>query len=380
MKRGLYHFLGTGLLALAWPLAYSVSSTAAQAPLVGAIRWDAWVGDKGAPAFQHGLWNEAALSDPKFHDRVPFYGCIQEGGKVEARCVTQATLDAEIAYAKGTLDYWAFLAYPPWASDGPMNTALALYLSSTHKAEVNFCVILNGRQWWDHLDTYVGYFKEPCYQRVLGNRPLVYLFSVEKLLRQPLGSWPNGRQALARLTAASVAAGLGEPYYVIMDFKPEQAANNLKELNAHAISSYCLHGDGLGAPYQALAASTEKKWDAFKATGKPVVPVCMAGWDPRPRIAHPVYDKWASHYGKGYWYQMGSPAEVAAHIGQALKWNAENPQAAEINTVIVYNWNEFTEGGWLCPTLKSGDDRLRAIRKLRQRAGNAIDSKSNRKP
>ena len=33
-----------------------------------------------------------------------------------------------------------------------------------------------------------------------------------------------------------------------------------------------------------------------------------------------------------------------------LNWNRQNRDTFKCNTVIFYAWNEFTEGGWICPT------------------------------
>lgn len=41
-----------------------------------------------------------------------------------------------------------------------------------------------------------------------------------------------------------------------------------------------------------------------------------------------------------------------------------NPEAGEAGAVIIYAWNEFDEGGWICPTLSEGTARLDAIRKV----------------
>ncbi len=40
------------------------------------------------------------------------------------------------------------------------------------------------------------------------------------------------------------------------------------------------------------------------------------------------------------------------------------PPGCRGNAVIIYAWNEFDEGGWLCPTLYGGTERLDAIREI----------------
>jgi hypothetical protein len=83
-----------------------------------------------------------------------------------------------------------------------------------------------------------------------------------------------------------------------------------------------------------------------------VVPLVNAGWDGRPRD-YP-----------GAWYEQATPSEVADAVKAALDWNRENPKTARAQTVLVYAWNEYDEGGWLCPTKTEGDARLKALREM----------------
>lgn len=105
-------------------------------PVIGVIRWDAWVGDLAS----YGQEIEVTLSPNHWHYRLPFYGVELGPDLVQARCTTQDVVDQEIAYAKaGGIDYFAFLTYD---EDIPLSLGIKLYLSSTHKTDVNFCVIM----------------------------------------------------------------------------------------------------------------------------------------------------------------------------------------------------------------------------------------------
>jgi hypothetical protein len=90
------------------------------------------------------------------------------------------------------------------------------------------------------------------------------------------------------------------------------------------------------------------------------------GWDPRPLVEHPV--SWSARDPDG-WAQPGTPGELAAHLARALAWTARYPAAAEASAVLVYAWNGFAEGGWLCPTLREGTARLDALRPILARRG-----------
>ena len=338
--------------------------------VIGAIRWDVWVGDLGvADGFQHGLWNEAALSPEKFHDRIPFYGEVLAPDKIQARFTGQEVMDKEIAYAVGALDYWAFLDYPAWsAGTAPMHTALDLYLKSVHKRDLNFCIILNQREWWQHLDVYLGYFKEASYQKVFGDRPLVYCFvSGVSTNRQVVDLLES---SLAKLAIKSLEQGTGDPYFVVMDFYAAQPDKAFKAGGFQAVSSYAHPMGANGDSYSRLARHAESNWDYFRRTDKPVIPTCMTGWDVRPRFETQVCPAWKKDYGDGpNWFQLGRPAEIAAHILKAVEWNQAHPAVNPANAVVIYNWNEFSEGGWLCPTFAEGDARLRAIERARKKLG-----------
>jgi hypothetical protein len=60
--------------------------------------------------------------------------------------------------------------------------------------------------------------------------------------------------------------------------------------------------------------------------------------------------------------------ECAQALKEALDFVAANPQACPANSVIIYAWNEFDEGGWLCPTLgangKPDTSRIEAVGKI----------------
>jgi hypothetical protein len=42
--------------------------------------------------------------------------------------------------------------------------------------------------------------------------------------------------------------------------------------------------------------------------------------------------------------------ELAAHLTGAFDYVAAHPERCEANTVIMYAWNEHSEGGFLCPS------------------------------
>ena len=333
--------------------------------LVGAIRWDAWHGR----ASEVGLTVEKTLAPAHWHYRLPFYGKVVGENAVEARGETQEVMDQEIAYAhEAGLDYWAFVIYP---EEHALSLGLKRYLSSERKSLVNFCLNLQGGweagggpgAWPEKVQRYVSYFKEPTYQTVLGGRPLAYLYSVEGLVGPGrFETWEDARAAFDQLRAGAKAAGVGNPYIAAQGWSPETLKEQAGKLGLDAIGAYASSGGAKAALYSALAAHTERWWEAFKATGCEVVPLVSAGWDMRPRIETPV--PWVKNGDIERYYEAPQPNELAAHLKRAIQWSEANPDVTKAQVVLIYAWNEFDEGGWLCPTLSEGTARLDALREV----------------
>jgi hypothetical protein len=317
--------------------------------LVGAIRWDAWVGDLNSA----GLEVEKTLGPEKYHFRLPFFANILGPDTVEIRGATQDIMDQEIAYAKaGGIDYWAFLWYPPGSG---LDDARNLYLSSSHKDDVKWSAILHGAFKIDtDLPYLVEQFKTSNYQKVQGNRPLIYLFT------------ENAGFSLKQINlirAKTMEAGLGTPYIVMMGWG-DYIADYADQYGADAIGSYSYPGTNTkdGIPYSQLADMEKDQWNSYKNTGKQVVLTVTTGKDKRPRYDNPV--SWEPNYQafQNMWVEQGTPEEIAAHLGDAVNWNNANPSATQANTVLIYAWNENDEGGWIVPTLFEIRDSGRPLR------------------
>jgi hypothetical protein len=351
----------------------AAASPALSAPLVGAIRWDAWVGDlptyNSAGPTAVGRQVERTLGPAHWRDRLPFYARELSADAVEVRGAGQAVVDQELAYAAAAgLDYWAFVWYPPGSG---LDTARRRYLASALRSRMAFCLI------YAHLTPFrtalrapgelLDAFGRPEYVRVLGGRPL--LFFMARAATVPTAAELAAlRRDLEAVRNAAVAAGAGNPYVVGMGGRPASVREVVDALGLDAASAYAEAGTG-GVAFAELARAAERRWDAFREAGQRVVPWVTTGWDPRPRVEHPV--SWTT-VAADAWAQSGTPAEIAAHLERALAWTARYPAAAEAETLLVYAWNEFDEGGWLCPTLRDGTARLDAIRPVLARRGRTV--------
>jgi len=318
--------------------------------LVGAIRWDGWCGDKS----RVGLELERVMAPERYQYRLPFYAQVRGPGQVETRCVSQETMDREIAFAKEAgIDYWAFDWYPP--ADG-LSTARSLYLTSANRNDVKWCVILGtgafseeDRRWL------IGQFRAPNYQTVLAGRPLVYVFNASRRFGPLVKS----------LRDEAAAAGCPTPFLVFMGWGPA-IAQAAAECGADALGAY-VNPLGDRAPFASNMAHERSQWEALRGTGRQMVPTVTTGWDPRPFLDCPV--PWYPGATERNWVETAKPEEVSLHLSTCLSFVQSHPEATLANTVLVYAWNENAEGGWVIPTLVEQRDagiplRLDAVRSV----------------
>jgi hypothetical protein len=340
------------------------SSRIEEKTVTGAIRWDAWHGNRS----EVGKAVERSLSPKRWHGRLPFFAKVLGEDQVQIDGASQQVMDREIQYARtARLDYWAFLVYD---EGNPMNLGLQHYLSSTQRNGLRFCVIL-GQDNWKTSESAAKQFQRVAeligrneYQKVEGDRPLIYILAAES----DNDTWGarHGRVALDQLRSVVRTKGGGNPYIVIQYYRAGRANALREELNADAISAYAYQRDDKNAAYGQLAREAEQFWDECRSTGSAVVPIVMTGWDRRPRVERPVF--WETqpsqqlNVGIEKYYHEPTAAELSLHLRHALMWVKAHPDAAPARAILIYAWNENDEGGWLVPTLKEGSWRLRAVR------------------
>jgi hypothetical protein len=295
---------------------------------------------------------ERTLGPDHWHYRLPFFAVKLDKNKVHVRGNTQKIMDQEILYAADAgLDYWAFNYYSPGSG---LDSALKLYLRSPHRNAIKFSLILPPGDYL--LETEMrkiltNYLKMPNYQTVLNGRPLVYIFGNNKLTQEMVDS----------LRASGNTANHLKPYLVYLASSMTQVKTMIETYGLDAGSAYAQQGEG-GKPFVNLAREAEKGWNTYRLGGIKVIPWVTTGWDPRPRIENST--PWVN-YPQNAWVQPAKPIDIATHLKNALQWNAAYPNTAETKAVLIYAWNEFDEGGWLCPTLYYGTNRLDAIKKIR---------------
>lgn len=242
---------------------------------------------------------------------------------------------------------------------------LRRYLASPHKTDIDFSLILLGAPAAAPVfvaDT-VAMFKEPTYHRVRDSsgalRPLAFLFQASENASASVGGWGAWKARFEALRAASVKAGAGNPYLVAMDFTVPRATTLMRHLGFDAISTYALPqtSSTAGTPFASELQQAQQWWAAAAAAGVEVVPQAPSGWDPRPRAQNPP--SWV-HEGPQH-FVPATPADLRGLVNSAVSWTCANPKAAPAATVLMYAWNENSEGGFLIPTLGNGTERVDAL-------------------
>lgn len=326
-------------------------------PIVGAIRWDAWTGGEITAQV------ERTLAPQKYHHRLPWFAQVEGDGKVRIDGSAPEIMDQEIAFAADAgLDYWAFLLYP---ESNSMSVALKQYLKSARRRQINFCMILHNSlgvsedRWPAERDRAVGLLKEPGYQLVLGDRPLVYAFAV--------ADRGAGAKRLQEFLRSAGAAGL-KPYMVYMGWSPASDFQKQSANGFDAVSAYAHPGGQKN--FADLARSLEQgPWQNAVKSKTPYVPLVTTGWDKQPRKDHPVsWEKDHAYHQQKVFPSTATPQEIAQHLASGLRFVREHPEVCAANAIIIYAWNEFDEGGWLAPTWSGGNkpnsERLDAIRQV----------------
>ena len=344
----------------------------AEAPIVGAIRWDAWYGTGRVVKAV-----ERSLGQPKYHFRLPWFARLVGGDTVSINGDSPGIMEREISYAaQAGLNYWAFLNY--WQDSPDLGLGLERYLAAPDKKGVRYCLLEEGGR-LDRMGTkawgsLVGHFRSPDYQKVLGGRPLLFVYIRPQVLAR--ADWEELRRQ-------TVAAGLATPYLVLMGWNLEQDVKDMAELGFDALSAYAR-----GGAYSMEQPSykeqgrllKERLWDAWEKRRVPCVTLASAGWDTRPRTERPP--DWI----KGLNVQAapdpvpfeqqrplvdsvtGTAGEVASHVFEAVRWTRAHRDINPANAVIIYAWNEHDEGGWLQPTLGSDglpdEERIKALEKV----------------
>lgn len=318
-----------------------------------AIRWD--------PPWYGGVIQttpEATLGPVVWQSRVPFFGTINSIYDIGLSGATQATMDAEISYAHTAKVCWAFLWYG--INDASTN-GWKLFQSSSIKSQVNwvqmeqFGNITGAATFVSNTATYIGYFQQANYQEVISGRPLWYIYLDSDystyLATYWGGSAANFAASLATFRSAVIAAGVANPYVVIMSgTNAAQAAS----LGGDATSAYIPNFGTQGQPstWATTEATIETYWaqltTAANASSIGMVPIAATGWDTRARVYNSVrftLTPTHRHFGQSNYTVFPTANQLTVHLTAAVNYVVANPISDPSTAILIYAWNEHDEGG-----------------------------------
>lgn len=306
--------------------------------MIGAIRWDAWVGDNHPV----GLEVESTLSNPKYHNRLPFYSQIEDN-LIKIRCTSEDIIKREIDYAYNYgIDYFAFCWYPP---NSGLDLARNIFLKFK-QTKVKWCPILGTNPFnKTDADWLIKEFKNDNYLKI-DNRPVIYLFDVNASL-------------LETVNYLRANSPYYKPYFIGLVWNQKQAIEVSKQFNLDALSQYSTPGQN-NLDYASLSKQEREKWQEYLTINK-VIPWVTTGWDKRPRFENPVSWENCQNFDQEY-VKFPTMAELKAQVASAISFADEFAS----DLILIYAWNEFDEGGFIEPTLKNGTINLEKLEAIKE--------------
>ena len=224
----------------------------------------------------------------------------------------------------------------------------------------------------------ISMMTQPGYMTVLDDRPL-YLV-LDSSAAQDAGLPAGGVAAAITLIRNTVqAAGGKNPYVVWLSGAALQDYSNIQSaqaVGADAAGAYSVPRlNGSAQPFSSLASAAQEDWTARSATGFPMVPTAMTGWDQRPLVANPQpFYPVSNNLTMQNYYETATADEVGSHVLSMVKMVNANASACPAQVGLIYAWNELAEGGWIMPTFtESGPsiDRVAAMGSAIKAAVNA---------
>ncbi|MBP5544554.1 MAG: hypothetical protein ILM98_10795 [Kiritimatiellae bacterium] len=322
----------------------AVAAAAGPSPVrrIGAVNWDCSV--PSTTFFGQATTN--TLGPAKWRDRTPYYADVLGENRIEHHYRSLEEYETEMQYAiDAGIDYFAYCWYdltpPPGdktACAGKLQEitrARRLHVQSQLRDRLSLCAILVTIHPYsdDCLRLLAEEMKNPWYEKV-GGRPLIYMF--------------ESTYAVAlRLRDICREAGVADPYVVAMITSPPEKGEK-RSANADALSAYACTEDGPLAEDHVNKAIGQ---NALRATaGLPVIPHFSTGWDPTPRIERPT--PWTKN---GYPVRPYAPklsrADWLDEAAKLRRWIEQHPAECPTGHVMAFAWNEFEEGGWICPNI-----------------------------
>ena len=335
---------------------------------IGVINWDASL----TKDTYFGFYQIRSLSQSKYRTWVPFYAELLDSENINYSWRTVEEYERELRYAiEAGIDYFAFVWYPTEGSllhtqQSPndcshrvheLNYARRLYEKSSLTDQIGMCAVLSAHPFTDgDLEELVNAFSQPYYEKIDG-RPLLYVYRGYR------------EEMIERIHALCQARNIPIPYTVPMTSKPRELSVPMPL--ADALSAYAASNKNDIARYEELCQVAMENDRLRLGTGKKIVPLFSVGWDPSPRMDR--LTPWTSNANgeTNYAKVQNAPApdetELLAGAKEFSYHIKNNVKDQFVGHILTFAWNEFEEGGYICPTYtkdgKINDSRVHSFAK-----------------
>lgn len=328
---------------------------------IGAINWD-----NSLPEDTYfGYYSSLVLSPEKYRSVTPYYARIN-AGRVTFAPKTQESFDEELALAvEAGIDYMAYDWYTEERLPAPedphnvdhtvreLNHARRLHETSSLNTKIRLCAVIICPHPMSERDygKLAEDMKQDFYEKIDG-RPLVYLFSgyyvdiIEKLREFP------------------EKYGTADPFIVFLGAgEGGKIDKSIDYTKADGVSAYA-SCTGNVKTFRELTEHSIAANELRKGYGIPVLPHFSAGWNPTPRVDNPI--PWTTYAG-GPYAEPAAEDELFEGAVRLADWIRENRDRIVPGHILAFAWNEFEEGGFICPTYgedgKRDESHLRGFRK-----------------
>lgn len=308
--------------------------------------------------------------------RSPIWGWREDSPQI---------MEQQIDYAADAgLDFWGICWYETGVRKEKvfeeLNTVFNLFRKAPNRHRLEYfllsCQPVSPQTWDAYCEKAIDMFKDENYMRVDG-RAVMCFFNSQQVIND-LGGEKATNSALEHFRAKAKQAGADDVIFGAV--VPCQGDTTLqaqfRRSGFEFMTTYNNSDVGREKPgendYANLMKGDKKSWDVLSSVadymGMQYLPSMTVGYDMRPwGIDHPTLPK------SDYWYTGETPERMAEQLRNIITWVRANQQTVlGGNLSVIYAWNENGEGGWLTPTLKEGNARLKAIKEV-------IETEKNKK-
>lgn len=312
---------------------------------IGAINWDSCLPKET----YFGGYTLNTLGNDTYKNRLPYFA-KEKDGEFDFSYRTQEEYDIELRYAiDAGIDFFAYCWYPDtleertcwkdlgstllWEHYPELNLARKLYQTSKLNKEIKMCAILFTQRAYSEsdIDDLIDAMKQDYYEKIDG-RPVIFTF----------GGYETG--FIDAIKERTLKQNIN-PYVVFMN-NSATIHEGLDYKKADAISAYasCHNGE----IYEDVIAGVEENNYKRLESGLKEIPMLSIGWNPMPRVDRPI--PWTG-YREGPYAPQPNEEQLQKCFDKLFEFIDDNPEKTVDGYAMVYAWNEFEEGGYLCPTL-----------------------------